>query len=141
MKKMIIPFAFLLFLGACGNEDPEPADSAQTEVAAPEGELDPTAPEAVDEAEPTEFSALMDGTIEEGDPVSLSGTAEELTDDGAFPAFIMSNGEEEIFVRNIAETTVEAEIPSPSKASLKAMRKKACRLSLHRLSKLPNKKR
>lgn len=108
MKKMIIPFAFLLLLGACGNEDPEPADSAQTEVAAPEGELDPTAPEAVDEAEPTEFSALMDGTIEEGDPVSLSGTAEELTDDGAFPAFIMSNGEEEIFVRNIAETTVEA---------------------------------
>lgn len=108
MKKMIIPFAFLLFLGACGNEDPEPADGAQTEVAAPEGELDPTAPEAVDEAEPTEFSALMDGTIEEGDPVSLSGTAEELTDDGAFPAFIMSNGEEEIFVRNIAETTVEA---------------------------------
>jgi len=108
MKKMIIPFAFLLLLGACGNEDPEPADGAQTEVAAPEGELDPTAPEAVDEAEPTEFSALMDGTIEEGDPVSLSGTAEELTDDGAFPAFIMSNGEEEIFVRNIAETTVEA---------------------------------
>src|SRR5690606_37573543 len=45
MKKMIIPFAFLLFLGACGNEDPEPADGAQTEVAAPEGELDPTAPE------------------------------------------------------------------------------------------------
>jgi hypothetical protein len=108
MKKMMIPLALLFLLGACGNDDPELADSAQTEVAAPEGELDPTAPEAVDEAEPVEFSALADGTIEEGAPVILSGTAEKLTDDGAFPAFILSSGEEQIFVRNIAETTVEA---------------------------------
>lgn len=107
MKKFIIPLAFLMLLGACGNEDAQPTESAETEVSAPEGELDPTAPEAVDDAEPVDFTSLTDGTVAEGTPVILSGTAEELTDDGAFPAFILSNGEQQIFIRNIAETTVE----------------------------------
>lgn len=108
MVKRLIPFLLILSLAACGGENAELTEEGQTEVTAPEGELDPTAPEDVDEAEPTTFTALTSGEVAEGDAVILAGTAEELTDDGAFPAFILTDGEQQVFVRNMAETPVEA---------------------------------
>lgn len=110
MKKWFIPLALLLLLTACGEDESNlPSEESQTEVKAPEGELDPTDPDEVDDAEPADFSALANGEIEEGEPVILSGTVTELTDDAAFPAFILSGGEHEVFVRNMAETPVEAD--------------------------------
>ena len=108
MVKRLIPFLLILSLAACGGENAELTEEGQTEVTAPEGELDPTAPEDVDEAEPTTFTALTSREVAEGDAVILAGTAEELTDDGAFPAFILTDGDQQVFVRNMAETPVEA---------------------------------
>lgn len=112
MKKWFIPLALIFLLSACGNtediEDTLEPNSSDTEVSAPEGELDPTEPEEVDEADPKNFSALVNGEVPAGEPVIVSGTVEELTDDAAFPAFILSGSGHEIFIRNMAETFVEA---------------------------------
>lgn len=105
MKGWLVPFALLLFLTGCGDSDNSSTEEAQTEVAAPEGELDPTSPE-VDEAVPEPLSALADGEVEEGEAVVLGGEVKELTDDAAFQAFILSDGEIDIFIRNMAETSV-----------------------------------
>lgn len=105
MKKWLVPFALMLFLTGCGNADTESTEEAQTEVAAPEGELDPTSPE-VDEAVPQNLSALTTGEVEEGEAVILAGEVKELTDDAAFQAFILSDGETDVFIRNMAETPV-----------------------------------
>ena len=107
MVKRFVPFLLILSLAACGGENAELTEEGQTEVSAPEGELDPTAPEDVDEAEPTTFTALTGGEVAEGTAVILAGNAEELTDDGAFPAFILTDGEHQVFIRNMAETPVE----------------------------------
>lgn len=108
MVKRLMPLALVLCLAACGGENTELTEEGETEVTAPEGELDPTAPEEVDEAEATTFTALTDGEVAEGTAVILAGTVEELTDDGAFPAFLLTDGEQQVFVRNMAETPVEA---------------------------------
>ncbi|MGO1058693.1 hypothetical protein ACTL32_06090 [Planococcus sp. FY231025] len=109
MRKWLLPILLTASLAACGNEPPEPeAGDSQTEVSAPEGELDPTAPEEVDEAETVDLSAIVNGDIEEGAAVALTATIQELTDDGAFPAFIFGDEEHKVFVRNMAETPVEA---------------------------------
>ena len=108
MVKRFIPLALVLSLAACGGENTELTEEGETEVAAPEGELDPTAPEEVDEAEPTTFSALAGGEVAKGAAVILAGNVEELTDDGAFPAFLLTDGKQQIFVRNMAETPVKA---------------------------------
>lgn len=105
MKKWLVPFALMLFLTGCGDADTESTEEAQTEVAAPEGELDPTSPE-VDEAVPQNLSALATGEVEEGEAVILAGEVKELTDDAAFQAFILSDGEIDVFIRNMAETPV-----------------------------------
>jgi hypothetical protein len=107
MVKPFIPIVLILCLAACGGENAELTEEGKTEVTAPEGELDPTAPEDVDEAEPAKFSALAGGEIAEGTAVILAGNVEELTDDGAFPAFLLTDGEHRVFVRNMAETPVE----------------------------------
>ncbi|MGK7376793.1 hypothetical protein ACSFXN_03055 [Planococcus sp. 1R117A] len=107
MVKKLVPLMLILCLAACGG-NAELTEEGETEVTAPEGELDPTAPEAVDEAKPTTFTALRDGEVAEGTAVILSGEVEELTDDGAFPAFILTDGENQVFIRNMAETLVEA---------------------------------
>ncbi|RNF39669.1 hypothetical protein [Planococcus salinus] len=108
MRKWWIPAAIALLLTACGNpEDTSLPEEGETEVSAPEGELDPTDPEEVDEAESVTFSALVNEEIEVGEPVTLSGTVQELTDDNAFPAFILTDGEQEVFIRNMAETPVD----------------------------------
>jgi hypothetical protein len=107
MKKLPILFLLPLLLAACGPEEaPEMSQESQTEVSAPEGEFDPTAPEEVDEAEPATFTAVANGEIADGEPVILAGTVEELTDDNAFPAFILSDGEHQVYIRNMAETAV-----------------------------------
>ena len=107
MKNWLFLFSFMLLLGACGNEENAgTTQESETEVSAPEGELDPTSPEEADEAEPATFAALANGEIPDGDPVSLTGTVEELTDDNAFPAFILTDGEQQIYIRNMAEKAV-----------------------------------
>lgn len=108
MKKWVFPFVLTVALAACGNEASEPeTEGSETEVTAPQGELDPTAPEEVDEAEPASFSDIVNGDIEEGAAVALTGTVYEVTDDGAFPVFIFGDDENKVFVRNMAETLVE----------------------------------
>lgn len=110
MKKRCVPLVLALLLTACGNaEDTSLPEEGETEVDAPEGELDPTDPEEVDEAQSVTFSAMVNEEIEVGEPVTFSGTVQELTDDNAFPAFILTDGEYEIFIRNMAETSVEVD--------------------------------
>ena len=110
MKNWWIPLVLVLLLAACGNaEDTSLPEEGETEVDAPEGELDPTNPEEVDESKPVTFSALANEEIAAGEPVTLSGTVQELTDDNAFPAFILTDGEYEVFIRNMAETSVEVD--------------------------------
>ncbi|TWT27398.1 hypothetical protein [Planomicrobium sp. CPCC 101110] len=107
MNKLLFLFSLSLLLGACGNdENASTTQESETEVSAPEGELDPTSPEEADEAEPATFAALANGEIPDGEPVSLTGTVEELTDDNAFPAFILTDGDQQVYVRNMAETAV-----------------------------------
>lgn len=107
MKKLMIPFAALFILAGCADEDGEVFEESPTEVEAPEGELDPTdPPEELDEAEVVTIESLFAEEVEEGTAVTVSGTVEELTDDGAFPAFILNDGEQ-AFIRNMAQTPVE----------------------------------
>lgn len=109
MKKWYLPIGIALLLSACGGEEtPELEDESQTEVSAPEGdELDPTEPEEVEDAETTTVSDLAAGNIEEGEPVKISGTVDELADDVAFPSFILVNDGQQVYIRNMAETPVE----------------------------------
>lgn len=109
MKKWYLPIGAALLLTACGGEEtPELEEESQTEVSAPEGdELDPTDPEEVENAEPATVSDLVAGNVEEGAPVEISGTVEELTDDVAFPSFILVNDGQQVYIRNMAETPVE----------------------------------
>lgn len=109
MKKWYLPIGIALLLSACGGEDsPELEEDSQTEVSAPEGDdLDPTDPEEVENAETALISDLAEGSIEEGTAVKISGTVDELADDIAFPSFILSNGEQQVYIRNMAETPVE----------------------------------
>ena len=107
MNRLLIPMSLVFLLAACGEEAPDVTEESQTEVTAPEGELDPTAPEEAENAEFMSFEELASGTIEEGTGVSVQGTVEELADDIAFPSFIIVNGENRIYIRNMAETPVE----------------------------------
>ncbi|EIM07621.1 hypothetical protein A1A1_05407 [Planococcus antarcticus DSM 14505] len=107
MYKFFIPLSLVFLLAACGEEAPETTEESQTEVTAPEGELDPTAPEEAENAEFVSFEELASGNIEEGIGVSVQGTVEELADDIAFPSFIIADGENRIYIRNMAETPVE----------------------------------
>lgn len=109
MKKWYLPIGIALLLSACsGEESPELEDESQTEVSAPEGEdLDPTDPEEVENAENAVVSDLVEGNVEDGTAVKISGTVDELADDVAFPSFILSSGEHQVFIRNMAETPVE----------------------------------
>lgn len=108
MKRRFFLILLTVSLAACGNEASEPAtEGAQTEVSAPEGEPDPTAPEEVDDAEAVDLSAIVNGEVKEGTAVAVNGTVYELTTDGAFIAFIFGDDESKIFVRNMAETPVE----------------------------------
>lgn len=108
MKKWFFPILLTFSLAACGGEPAEPeSEGSETEVSAPDGELDPTSPEEVDEAEAVDISAVANGEIAEGTAVELTGTVQELTDDGAFTAFIFGDEESKVFVRNMAETPVE----------------------------------
>lgn len=109
MKQWFLPIGLVLLLSACSGEDtPELDEETQTEVSAPEGdELDPTDPVEVENAETTSAADLAAGNIEEGTPVKISGTVEELADDIAFPSFILNSGEQQIYIRNMAETPVE----------------------------------
>lgn len=108
MKKWFFPILLTFSLAACGDEASEPpTEGSETEVSAPDGELDPTSPEEVDDAEAVAISAVVNGEIEEGTAVELTGTVQELTDDGAFPAFLLGDEESKVFVRNMAETLVE----------------------------------
>lgn len=106
MYKFLILFSLVLLLAACGEEAPNLTEETQTEVTAPDGELDPTAPEEAENAEFASFDELASGTVEEGTGVSVQGTVEELADDVAFPSFIIVNGENRIYIRNMAETPV-----------------------------------
>ena len=109
MKKWYLPIGLALLLSACSDEDsPTLEEGAQTEVSAPEGDdLDPTDPVAVKDAEAAAISDLVEGNIEEGAAVKISGTVAELADDVAFPSFILSNGDQQVYIRNMAETPVE----------------------------------
>ncbi|MFD1030050.1 hypothetical protein [Metaplanococcus flavidus] len=109
MKKWYLPIGIVLLLSACGGEEtPELEDESQTEVSAPEGdELDPTEPEEVEDAETAMIADLAEGNIEDGTAVIISGTVEELTHDVAFPSFILSNGDHQVYIRNMSETPVE----------------------------------
>lgn len=107
MYKFLVPLSLVLLLTACGDEAPDVTEESQTEVTAPDGELDPTAPEEAENAEFVSFEELASGTVEEGTGVSVQGTVEELADDIAFPSFIIVAGENRIYVRNMAETPVE----------------------------------
>ncbi|WP_422124219.1 hypothetical protein DHX103_05210 [Planococcus sp. X10-3] len=109
MKNWYLPIGIALLLTACsGEETPELEDESQTEVSAPEGEdLDPTDPEEVEDAQTAMIADLVEGNVEEGTAVIISGTVEELADDVAFPSFILSNGDQQVYIRNMAETPVE----------------------------------
>lgn len=109
MKKWYLPISVVLLLAACSGEDsPDLEEESQTEVSAPEGDdLDPTDPEAVEDAETTSVSDLTEGNIEAGTAVKISGTVEELADDIAFPSFIIMNDSQQVYIRNMAETPIE----------------------------------
>ena len=108
MKKWYLPLGIALLLTACADETPELEEESQTEVSAPEGDdLDPTDPEEVEDAETTMIADLAAGNIEDGTAVVISGTVEELADDVAFPSFILTNGDQQVYIRNMAETPVE----------------------------------
>lgn len=109
MKKWYLPISIALLLAACSAEETPPLEEeSQTEVTAPEGdELDPTDPAEVEDAAAVSASDLAAGTVEDGTPVKLSGTVEELADDVAFPSFIIDSEGEKIYIRNMAETPVE----------------------------------
>jgi len=109
MKKWYLPIGIALVLAACSVEETPPLEEeSQTEVTAPEGdELDPTDPAEVEDAASVSASDLAAGTVEDGTPVKLSGTVEELADDVAFPSFIIDSEGEKIYIRNMAETPVE----------------------------------
>ncbi|HSI66645.1 MAG TPA: membrane lipoprotein lipid attachment site-containing protein [Planococcus sp. (in: firmicutes)] len=107
MKKLLIPFTALLILSGCAEDNGEVFEERPTEVEAPEGELTPTEPpEDLADAEVVTIESLFAEEVEEGTAVTLSGTVEELTDDGAFPAFILTDGQQ-AFIRNMAQTPVE----------------------------------
>lgn len=111
MKKWYLPLGLVLvlMLSACGGEDTPPLEEeSQTEVSAPEGdELDPTDPVEVENAETVTAAELADGAIEGGAPVKISGTVEELVDEVGFPSFILTHEDQQIYIRNMAETPVE----------------------------------
>lgn len=107
MYKVLIPLSLVFLLAACSGTAPDVTEETQTEVTAPEGELDPTAPEEAENAEFVSFNELASGNVEEGTGVSIQGTVEELADDIAFPSFIIGDGESRVYVRNMAETPVE----------------------------------
>ncbi|WP_033541865.1 hypothetical protein [Planococcus sp. CAU13] len=109
MRKWILPLGIVFLLSACGGEEtPELEDEGQTEVSAPEGdELDPTDPAEVENAEAVTVSDLVEGNVEDGTPVEISGTVEEFADDVAFPSFILVNDGQQVYIRNMAETAVE----------------------------------
>lgn len=107
MFKILIPLGLIFLLAACGGTAPDVTEESQTEVTAPEGELDPTAPEEAEDAEYVSYEDLASGNIEEGTGVSVQGMVEELADDIAFPSFIIVDGENRIYIRNMAETPVE----------------------------------
>lgn len=107
MYRFFIPLSLVLLLSACGGTAPNVTEESQTEVTAPDGELDPTDPEEAENAEFVSFEELTSGNIEEGTGVSVQGTVEELADDIAFPSFIIVNEESRIYIRNMAETPVE----------------------------------
>ncbi len=106
MYKFWIPLSLVFILAACGGTAPDVTEESQTEVKAPEGELDPTAPDEAEDAEFVSFEELASGSIEEGTGVSIQGTVEELADDIAFPSFIVGDGENRVYIRNMAETPV-----------------------------------
>lgn len=106
MYRFFIPLSLVLLLSACGETAPEVTEESQTEVTAPDGELDPTDPTEAENAEFVSFEELASGNIEEGTGVSVQGTVEELADDIAFPSFIIANEENRIYIRNMAETPV-----------------------------------
>ncbi|TAA73502.1 hypothetical protein [Planococcus salinarum] len=109
MKKWMLPITLTVLLAACNTEEnPELEEEGETEVSAPEGDdLDPTDPVEVEDAETVEIAELVEGNIEEGAPVKISGTVEELADSVAFPSFILSNGDQQVFIRNMSETAAE----------------------------------
>ncbi|MBF6634804.1 hypothetical protein QMA04_02460 [Planococcus sp. APC 3900] len=107
MYKVLIPVSLVFLLTACGGTAPDVTEETQTEVTAPKGELDPTAPAEAENAEFVSFDELSSGNVEEGAGVSIQGTVEELADDIAFPSFIVGDGESQVYVRNMAETPVE----------------------------------
>lgn len=107
MYRFFIPLSLVLLLSACGGTAPNVTEESQTEVTAPDGELDPTDPEEAENAEFVSFDELASGNIEDGTGVSVQGTVEELADDIAFPSFIIVNEEKRIYIRNMAETPVE----------------------------------
>src|SRR5690606_5280163 len=100
MYKVLIPLSIVFLLAACGGTAPDVTEESQTEVTAPEGELDPTAPEEAENAEFVSFDELASGNVEEGAGVSIQGTVEELADDIAFPSFIVGDGESQVYIRN-----------------------------------------
>lgn len=110
MKKWYLPLGLALLLSACSGDDtPELEEESQTEVSAPEGDdLDPTDPVEVKNAETVTAAELVDGAIEDGTPVKISGTVKELVDEAGFPSFILTYEDRQIYIRNMAETSVEA---------------------------------
>lgn len=107
MYRFLILASLGLVLAGCTEEAPEVTVESQTEVTAPEGELDPTDPTEAENVEFVSFQELASGNIEEGTGVSVQGTVEELADDIAFPSFILTDGENRIYLRNMAETPIE----------------------------------
>ncbi len=107
MSRFLIPLSLIFLLAACGEEAPNVTEESQTEVTAPDGELDPTDPEEAENAEFVSFEELTSGKIEEGFGVSVQGTVEELADNIAFPSFIIVDGENRIYIRNMAEVPIE----------------------------------
>lgn len=107
MYRFLILASLGLLLAGCTEEAPEVTVESQTEVTAPEGELDPTDPTEAENVEFVSFQELASGNIEEGTGVSVQGTVEELADDIAFPSFILTDGENRIYLRNMAETPIE----------------------------------
>lgn len=109
MNKWLLPGGIALLLSACTGEEPaELGEEPQTEVSAPEAdELAPPAPTEDKDAETTDIAALAEGSIEEGTAVKVAGIVGELTDDVAFPSFILINGDQQVYIRNMSETAVK----------------------------------